>query len=251
MTQFESVFWLLLILAPLLLFQRLLHREIQAVFLLLSRRVEISQVLFALLFFPGVLLHELSHFLMARLLLVRTGSFSLIPRSMPDGRLQLGYVETAQTDLLRDALIGVAPLLAGGLFVAYAGQNRLGLIGMWDAVRQAGSQALPAAWSVVYQRADFWLWLFLAFTVSSTMFPSRSDRRAWLPLGLAVAVLLALALVAGAGPWMLAHLAPILNQAALAATTVLGLSLGLHLLFLFPFSLLRRVVERLTGLEIA
>lgn len=235
----------------MLLLQRMLHREIQAVFLLISRRLEISQALFALLFFPGVLLHELSHFIMARLLLVRTGRFSLIPRAMPDGRLQLGYVETAQADLVRDALIGAAPLLAGGVFVAYAGQDRLGLLGLWEAARQAGSQALPAALSAVYQRSDFWLWLFLAFTVSSTMFPSRSDRRAWLPLGLSAAALLALALIAGAGPWMLTHLAPLLSRAALAATTVFGLSLGLHLLFIFPFMLLRRLLERLTGLEVA
>lgn len=251
MSHFESVFWLLLSLTLLLFFQRLLHREIQAVFLLITRRVDVSQALFALLFFPGVLLHELSHYLLARTLLVRTGRFSLIPRSMPDGRLQLGYVETARTDLIRDALIGAAPLIAGGLFVAYAGQSRLGLLGFWETVRQSGSQALPAAWSAVYHRSDFWLWLFLAFTVSSTMFPSRSDRRAWLPLGLASGALLGLGLVAGAGPWMLTHLAPWLNQAALAATSVLGLSFGLHLLFIAPFMLLRRILERLTGLEVA
>jgi hypothetical protein len=251
LSHFESVFWLLLSLALLLLFQRLLHREIQAVFLLVTRRLDVSQALFALLFFPGVLLHELSHYLAARLLMVRTGRFSLIPRAMPDGRLQLGYVETARADLVRDALIGVAPLVAGGLFVAYSGQSRLGLLGFWETVRQAGSQAIPAAWGAVYQRSDFWLWLFLAFTVSSTMFPSRSDRRAWLPIGLAAGALLGLGLVAGAGPWMLTHLAPLLSQAALASTSVLGLSFGLHLLFLLPFMLLRRLLERLTGLEVA
>lgn len=251
MSQIESIFWLLLSLALLLVFQRLLHREIQAVFLLLTRRADLSQALFALLFFPGVLLHELSHYLTARLLLVRTGRFSLAPRATADGRLQLGYVETARTDLLRDALIGAAPLIAGGLFVAYAGQNRLGLLGFWDTVLQAGAQALPTAWSTVYQRSDFWLWLYLAFTVSSTMFPSRSDRRAWLPLGLASGALLGLGLVAGVGPWMLTHLAPWLNRAALAATSVLGLSFGLHALFLLPFLLLRRLLERWTGLEVA
>ena len=84
--------------------------------------------LFSLLFFPGVLLHELSHFLMARLLGVRTGRFSLLPSLMPDGKLRLGYVETDETDLLRDALIGTAPLITGGAAVAYLGISRLGLV---------------------------------------------------------------------------------------------------------------------------
>ena len=91
----EGLVWFLLLLGPFLFLQRSLHREVQAFFLLLTRRQDISIVIFSLLFFPGVLLHETSHYLMARLLNVRTGRFSIIPRPLPDGHLQLGYVETA------------------------------------------------------------------------------------------------------------------------------------------------------------
>mgnify|MGYP003348511744 CR=1 FL=1 len=80
--------------------------------------------IYNLIFLPGVFLHELSHFLMAKLLGVKTGSFSIIPQSLPDGRLQMGYVETGQTDIVRDSLIGIAPLVTGSLFIAYAGMNR-------------------------------------------------------------------------------------------------------------------------------
>ena len=51
--------------------------------------------IFSILFLPGVFLHEFSHFVMAKILRVRTGKFSIFPQSLPDGRLQLGYVETA------------------------------------------------------------------------------------------------------------------------------------------------------------
>jgi hypothetical protein len=61
------------------------NRETQAVFLLLTRRGEVAMVLFAVLFFPGVLLHEVSHYVMAQLLGVRTKRFSLIPKPLPDG----------------------------------------------------------------------------------------------------------------------------------------------------------------------
>ncbi len=48
---------------------------------------------------------------MAKLLGVRTGKFSLIPQPLPDGHLQLGYVEAAHSDILRDSLVGAAPLI--------------------------------------------------------------------------------------------------------------------------------------------
>ena len=47
---------------PLILLQRLLHREIQAVFLIMTRDVRLTMGIFSMLFLPGVFLHELSHF---------------------------------------------------------------------------------------------------------------------------------------------------------------------------------------------
>src|SRR5512142_3213793 len=141
-----GVGWLLLMLVPLLFAQRSLQREIQCVFLLITRRQTWSLGMFSLLFFPGVLLHELSHFLMARLLGVRTGRFSLLPSVVEGGKLRLGFVETAETDLVRDALIGTAPLITGGAAVAYLGISRLGLMGLagyaWQADWQAFWQGL-------------------------------------------------------------------------------------------------------------
>jgi Zn-dependent protease len=107
----DGVFWLLFALVALIFLQRILHREIQAFFLILTRNPGVTQVIFALIFFPGVFLHELSHFIMAKLLGVRTGSLSLIPKPMPNGRLRLGYVETASGGVVRDSLVGLALVL--------------------------------------------------------------------------------------------------------------------------------------------
>ena len=56
LSSLDGLWWLLLMLGPLLLIQPRLHLEIQAVFLLLTRRPALSIGLFSLLFFPGVLL---------------------------------------------------------------------------------------------------------------------------------------------------------------------------------------------------
>jgi hypothetical protein len=250
MSNVDGLMWLLLILGPLLFFQRRLHREIQAVLLLITRHHEISLALFSLLFFPGVLLHELSHYVTARIMGVRTGRFSLLPTPMPDGRLRLGFVETTSVDFVRDAFIGAAPLLSGGLFVAYAGIQRLKLPLLWDSLAN-GILPLKGALAAISGQADFWLWFYLAFTVSSMMLPSASDRRAWLPLTLTIVMLIGMALLGGAGPWMMRNLAPTLNQALQALAVAFGISVFLHLALLLPVWGLRKILNRLTGLEVA
>jgi hypothetical protein len=246
----SDFFWLLVFLPALLILQRKLHREIQSVFLLLTRRIDITIVLFSILFFPGVVLHEFSHWFMAKLLGVRTGHLSLFPRQIEDGRLRLGYVETARTDLFRDALIGAAPLLAGGIVIAIFGWKYLGLSQIWDILLKDGWINMGEVLLVTIQQPDFWLWFYLIFTVSSTMFPSSTDWRAWPPLILVILLLFVLVLVAGAGPWLVENLTPVLNAFMESVVVVLGISLGIHVVLFIPFYLSRVMVSRITGLKV-
>lgn len=247
MSQFDGLVWLLILLGPFFILQRRLHTEIQATFLLLTHRVDVSLAFFSILFLPGVLLHEVSHYLAARMLGVHTGGISLIPRTLDDGRLQMGYVETAKTDILRDALIGLAPLLVGGTFVAYIGLIRLDLPTLWERITAGAASEWYQGLVYLVEKPDFWIWFYLLFVVSSTMMPSRSDRRAWLPVMLVGIVILGLSLLAGAGPWMLENLALYLNQALNAVSIVMGISLAVHLVLVVPFYLLRKGLERITG----
>jgi len=237
-----SLLWLLLSLGPLLLLQRMLHREVQLIFLLITRRIDLSLGLFAVVFFPGVLLHEGSHFISAKLLRVRTGRFSIIPRPLPDGRLQMGYVETAPSDWMRDTIIGAAPLISGGLFVAYAGLMRLGLMELWQTWAAGGWEAALSMIPEITAQTDFWLWFYLTLVVSSTMLPSASDRRAWLPLGLTILTLVGVSLLAGAGPWLEQSVAPLLSVLFLSVAVVFAISAGVHLLLTAPLWGLRSLL---------
>src|SRR5512147_3102483 len=251
MSQLSGFVWFLLMLLPLIVFQRLLHREVQSVFLILTRDTRLTMGIFSIFFLPGVFLHESSHFIMAKVLRVRTGRFSIFPQSLPDGRLQLGYVETVRSDVIRDSLIGAAPLIVGTLVIAYMAIYPLQMRVLWDAFRNGqfnlfwmGVRALPKV-------GDFYLWFYLAFAVSSTMMPSESDRHAWLELVISVVVLFGLALLFGAGPWILSNVAPHVSNFLSAVAVIFGLSAFVHILLILPTALIHKLLARLTGVDVA
>jgi hypothetical protein len=251
MSQLAGLFWFALMIVPLIHLQRLLHREIQAVFLILTRDARLTMGIFQVIFLPGVFIHEASHFLMAKLLRVPTGRFSIIPKSLPNGRLQLGYVETARSDIVRDSMIGAAPLIVGTIVVAVVAVYKLEMRILWDVMREGqlnlfwmGIRALPTV-------KDFYLWFYLVFAVSSTMMPSQSDRHAWLELILSVGILFSLALLIGAGPWMWDKLAPLLSNFLSSVALILGLSAIIHIVLVLPVALLHKVLAKLTGVDIA
>jgi hypothetical protein len=248
--QFASLGWFLVGLIGLALLQRQLHQEIQSVLFLLTRRIDLALAIFSILFLPGVLLHETSHYLVARLLRVRVGRFSLIPQPLPDGRLRLGYVETAQTDFIRDGLIGAAPLIAGSLFVAYAGFVHLDFSTLWIQLSAGDLSSTTAAISLTVAQPDFWIWFYVIFVVSSTMFPSESDRRAWGPILLAIVVFLGLLFIAGAGPWLWENLGSALLSLLHILSLIFILSTLVHLILWPPFWLLRIFLERIFRLKV-
>jgi len=251
MSQLLGFFWFVCMLIPLVLLQRLLHREIQAVFLIITRDVRITMGIFSFIFLPGVFLHELSHFLVAKILRVPTGRFSVFPQSLPDGRLQLGYVETARADIVRDSLIGAAPLIIGTLFVSYVSLFQLDMRILWDTLRNGQINLFWMGINALMNASDFYLWFYLTFVVSSTMMPSESDRHAWLELVISVGVIFAIALLIGAGPWMLNNVAPLVSQFLSSVAVIFGLSSAVHIILVLPTALVHKLLTRATGLDVA
>lgn len=118
----------------------------------------------AFLFFPGTLIHELSHFLMAALLFVPVGEIDLWPKIENGGNtVKLGSVQIAQTDIFRRFLIGAAPFVFGILLL-------LGIL-----FYGVSSQLFNQTWFVI-------LMVYLAFEIGNTMFSSKKDMEGALEL---------------------------------------------------------------------
>ena len=112
-------FWISLlafVLCVVLLYwlQRWITQHVQGIGLLLFNSSNAGMALLWFVLFPGIILHEASHWIMAKLLGVKTGRFRVWPQ--PKGKeIVLGSVEVQRGGVLRDSLVGLAPFLAGTL----------------------------------------------------------------------------------------------------------------------------------------
>jgi hypothetical protein len=248
-----SFFWVAAALPVLLLLQRWIHRHLRGVTFLLTGRQSWAVILYALVLFPGVLLHELSHWLVANLLGVRTGAISLLPRQQRDGSIQLGYVEYyrhRRLDPLRESLIGGAPLITGTLVILLIGIRVFDVPGLRSALASGEATTLTRALTELFNTPDFFLWLYLIFAVSNAMLPSPSDRRAW-PAFIFLLLL-------GAGVLTVLQMQHILVNGLLGpAATVFGylglaftLAIGVDLVFIFLIYVLETLISRIKKVEL-
>lgn len=129
-----------------------------------------------------MLIHELSHFLMAKLLFLRTGKISLFPE-LHGTSVKLGSVEVERTDFLRSFLVGIAPLF-GGIGV-------LSLLSWY--MHQSGVLSFDLqSWQSYLQ----WLVLgYIAYVVTNTMFSSKKDVESALHLVLIAMVVTVIVLI--------------------------------------------------------
>lgn len=179
--------WLLGVLAGLWLLGVLLSRHIQGLILLLTGRANIATMIYDLLVLPGVVLHELSHVLVALLLGLRVLQINLFQFRRRDDPRQ-GEVIVTKADPLRMSVVGAAPLI-GGVTV-------LVLVLRWldPPTVSLDLSALSQLWQQLRDPATV-IAAYLLFAIANTMFPSEADRRAWWVVGVAL-LALAVALLA-------------------------------------------------------
>jgi hypothetical protein len=66
-----------------------------------------------------------------------------------------------------------------------------------------------------------------------------------------VGVLFLIALLIGAGPWMLHNIAPVISNFLSSVAVIFGLSSAVHIVLVLPAALLHRLLTRITGVDIA
>jgi hypothetical protein len=246
-------FWLLVASFLLVILQRWTHRHLHGLAYLLTFNKNWAVILYAIALLPGVFLHEFSHWLAANLLGVKTGSFSILPKSRSGGVIQLGAVEyykPGSVSTLRETIIGIAPLLTGTLAIFLVATRIFDVEILADAVSMGSLDNITVAFNNILSTKDLWVWLYLLFTISNTMIPSTSDRKTWPMILAAVTVLVVLIILLGIGEALWAEVSQPVSSAAGFFSLALTVALLLDLIVLPFLILFEAIVARLRGVRL-
>lgn len=188
------ILYILILIAELivlwLLSRKLSQNLFTAIFLLTTSRPVAISVL-SILFFPGTVIHELAHLFTAEILGVRTSGLTLVPEGIEEKNVRTGSVSIAQSDPVRRAIIGIAPIFVG---LGILGILSYFLPGIWEQV------AIDANNNILFSQVSIYYVLFTLyslFAVSNTMFSSPEDLDGFWPVVGVMTLLSMAAYIAG------------------------------------------------------
>lgn len=178
---FTQVFLLFFLLSFLFILSQKITSHIFTFLYWLTKSESLSLWFFVLLFLPGTIIHELSHFLLATILRVPTGELSILPAIEKKGEereIKTGKLTIGKTDPFRLSIIGLAPLIVGFVIIYLIGKTFLPDI----------SYILNTKYLILNT-----LCFYLLFAISTTMFSSKKDLES-LMIALPIVLLLFLSL---------------------------------------------------------
>jgi hypothetical protein len=204
--------------------------------------------LYSIIFLPGIILHELSHFFAAGLLGVPTGDIDILPRFSDEAesnRVALGKVHIAKTDFVRSSIIGAAPFIFGCL-----GLYTVVLLSFPELIKAGSGPELVNAIMAMNEQLTDWksiLWLYLTFSIGNTMFVSKEDTQAWPVLVVLVVILVGLAVFTGHIDWWSDSVLPFLRGLARALLVSFWVSMTVTWVISAWLWLIQKALEQLTG----
>jgi hypothetical protein len=141
----------------------------------LFRSKKVSVQILSLIFLPGTIIHELSHFITAIFMGVHTGRINVIPK-IRDDQLIAGETQIAKCDPIRYSIIGIAPFIVG-VAIIYS----ISKIILFPTVNFE-NRYIPGIdyWQPILSMRLLGLVLLglILFWVSNTMFSSKKDLQA-------------------------------------------------------------------------
>jgi hypothetical protein len=186
--------------------------------------------LYSILVLPGTIIHELSHWIVAEVLGVRTGEIQIFPDLENRGEnRRLGSVATAKSDPFRAFLIGVAPFISGLAILAVLGT------------------LLSDGWGVF----AWWINALIIYgimVIGNGMMISESDRRTW-PF-IIVFLLIVWIFLAKQTIFDLSFTYDLITTTLKPLNSVLLVTAGLNLVMIVGSYAIRKLIERLTGKRI-
>lgn len=193
----------------------------QRVIAFFTKRKKVQIYIYSLVFFPGTLMHELSHAIMAIILFIPIKSFRIVPK-IEDEKIVLGHVIVEKKDFIRRALVSVAPLIFG-IGILYSG---IGFVVSRD--------FFGSVWGYI-------LTGYAVFQISNSMFISNEDFKGLFPFILFISVTIGLLYVLGIQVvWSDTHIATLVHSVSKTLSYFMIVPLVINGLLLALYKLLKR-----------
>jgi hypothetical protein len=200
--------------------------EISGISLLVFGTTKPGLGVYSAIFLPGTIIHELSHWIVAEILQVRTGEITIFPDDDENSNTQkLGSVATEKTDPFRGFLIGLAPFISGLLILVVLGQ------------------LLSNGWGT-YLWWQLALIIYGVIVVGNSMMISSADRKSW-PFIVIFFTLIGI-LISRYYPALITNNYPLFIRILNPLNIVLGVTAGLNLVMIGGSYGVRRLIERMT-----
>jgi hypothetical protein len=194
---------------------------------------DVALVVYFVIVLPGVVVHELSHWAMAKALGVRVRKLSIGPvRQKRSNRVSLGSIQVGDIDPVRASLIGMAPLVGGTTVILLIGFLILGVGDLVEIIAGQGMVEGLAGLEQLVRIPDFWLWLYLIFGVSNAMLPSESDMATVRPVLIFLGIAVSIFLVFAGVPTIPEGVVSAVTSMASYLATAFGLTLAVDAVFI-------------------
>lgn len=224
---YALVIFIVLIIILSLMRSRLVY-ELAGTSLLMFGSTRPGVIFYSILFLPGTIIHELSHWIVAEVLQVRTGAITIFPdldTDSTENTQRLGSVATERTDPFRAFFIGLAPFVSGLAILVVLGR------------------LLSLGWGV-YIWWQLALIIYGIVVVGNSMMISESDRRTW-PF-IIIFLLIMIIFISTYYPTLFLGKDSLINGVLVPLNQVLGMTAGLNLVMIVGSYALRRLLEVMT-----
>jgi hypothetical protein len=226
-----------------------LHQHIFKVGWLVTKQYQTTTILYYAFFLPGIILYELVFWLMAGFLNIRADRAIAWPQKQEIGELKLSFIKLSKNvGQFPLAVISTAPLIVGLAAVAFIANNKLDFQGFISTIGSGFLDDVTAAFGRLVSAPDFWIWIYLVFTISNTMWPDVSKLRGWRVILIALGVAAAVLIVIGAGNAVIVETlsGPVTNALNVFSGT-LAVIIGIDVFVVVVLGTIEALIERFTG----
>ncbi len=242
---FFSIFILAILLISLIGARNVISTHFQLITWLITGNRKLAVIVYSLIFLPGIIIHEISHFFMAAFLGVRTGEITIFPSvSTEDGEQHLGSVEVTKTDMFRSSLIGIAPLIFGSvIIIAVTKWQFPQILNNLSQFSWPLNQLLIEGKNILAIPLNL-IWIYLIFAISNTMFVSSADRRSWPAMIILLLLISGLAISTGTATSIIQSLKTPLMIGINILNAAFFISLVIDVIFIVPLLVLEKLLAR-------